>query len=36
MKEHSYNHANSVFDTESGHSLWIGDIQAAENVAWIK
>lgn len=33
---HSYSHANAVYVNQKGHSLWVGDIQAAENVAWLK
>lgn len=32
----SYKHASQILTSKNGHALWIGDIQAAENVAWLK
>jgi len=36
MLGHSYNHADEIFKSSNGHSVWIGDLQAAEDVAWLK
>ena len=31
-----YKHADEVLRSAQGHSLYIGDIQAAENIEWLK
>lgn len=31
-----YSHANEILTSNDRHVLWIGDIQAAENIAWLK
>lgn len=32
----SYSHADEIYTSDAGHTLWVGDLQAAENVAWLK
>lgn len=32
----SYSHANEIITSANKHVLWVGDIQAAENIAWLK
>lgn len=32
----SYHHADEVFRSPQGHPLYLGDAQAAEDVAWLR
>ena len=36
MLEGSYNHADEVYKSQQGHSLFIGDVQAAEDDEWLR
>jgi hypothetical protein len=31
-----YHHADEVLRSSQGHSLFVGDVQAAENVEWLQ
>lgn len=36
MVEQPYRHADEILRNGQGHALWIGDVQAAEDIAWLK
>jgi len=36
MYTNDYRHADPIFVTDIHHTLWLGDCQAAEDIAWLK
>jgi hypothetical protein len=36
MLDNSYHHANEVLNSYQQHSLFIGDVSAAEDIEWLK
>ena len=36
MQDINYHHADDVLKSSQGHSLFVGDVSAAEDVGWLK
>jgi len=36
MQDLNYRHADEILRSSQGHCLYVGDISAAEDIAWLK
>ena len=36
MFDTTYRHADKVTTNQQGHTLWVGDFGAAEDISWLK